>query len=384
MPDISAIQNAPDVSFIDNKTVDDVRGEMVADYEEYMTKATGQTVALDRASVHRMILYSAAAQIFQGFQYIDRAGKQSLLKYSYSDFLDNLGLLKGVTREPAKAAGTTLRFTVSASRAAATAIPQGTRVSSSAAVYFETTEYAEIPAGQESVDVPAVCTETGTDGNGLLPGELSTMVDPIPYVGAVANTTETAGGAEIESDADLAERIYLAPGTYSTAGPEDGYLYHAKKFSAAIGDVVATSNQAAGRVDVVFIMADGSTPGQEMITGLQEYLSGKTIRPMTDLLTVSAPEEIPYTISLTYYINRSDSARAVTIQQAVQQAVADYVTWQRTIGRDINPSKLVALIMAAGAKRVTLAAPAYSAVSGTSVAALSGDPAINYGGLEDD
>ena len=158
MPDISAIQNAPDVSFIDNKTVDDVRGEMVADYEEYMTKATGQTVALDRASVHRMILYSAAAQIFQGFQYIDRAGKQSLLKYSYSDFLDNLGLLKGVTREPAKAASTTLRFTMSASRTVATAIPQGTRVSSSAAVYFETTEYAEIPAGAESVDVPAVCT----------------------------------------------------------------------------------------------------------------------------------------------------------------------------------------------------------------------------------
>ena len=105
---------------------------------------------------------------------------------------------------------------------------------------------------------------------------------------------------------------------------------------------------------------------------------------MTDLLTVSAPEEIPYTIGLTYYINRSDSARAVTIQQAVQQAVADYVTWQRTIGRDINPSKLVALVMAAGAKRVTLTAPEYSAVSGTSVAALSGDPAVNYGGLEDD
>ena len=47
-------------------------------------------------------------------------------------------------------------------------------------------------------------------------------------------------------------------------------------------------------------------------------------------------------------------------------------------------AKLVALVMAAGAKRVTLTAPEYSAVSGTSVAALSGDPAINYGGLEDD
>lgn len=384
MPDLSAIQSAPDISFIDNATVDDVKSQMVADFEAYMTSATGQAVSLDRSSVHRMILYSAAAQIYQGFQYIDRAGKQSLLKYSYSDFLDNLALLKGVTRNPAAAATTTLRFTLSAVRTVATAIPQGTRVSSSASVYFATSVYSEIPAGSTTVDVAAICTETGTDANGLPAGDLTTMVDPVPYVASVTNTTATEGGAEIESDADLAERIYLAPGAYSTAGPEDGYLYQAKKFNASIGDVVATSNQAAGQVDIVFIMDDGSTPGAEMIAGLKAYLSGKTIRPMTDLLTVAAPEEITYTINLAYYINRSDSARAVSIQEAVQTAVANYVTWQRAIGRDINPSKLVAMVMAAGAKRVTVTAPTYTTVDATKVSALSGTPTISYGGLEDD
>jgi len=349
-----------------------------------MSEASGEAVSLDRASVHRMILYSAAAQIYQGFQFIDRAGKQSLLKYSYSDFLDNLGLLKGVTRNPAAAATGTLRFTLSAARDTATAIPQGTRVSSSGSVYFATSEYAEIAAGSTTVDVAAVCTATGTDANGLPVGTLTTMVDPVPYVASVTNTTETEGGAEIESDADLAERIYLSPGAYSTAGPADGYLYQAKKFNASIGDVVATSDRAAGQVDIVFIMDDGSTPGAEMIAGLKTYLSGKTIRPMTDLLTVAAPEEVTYTINLTYYINRSDSARAVSIQEAVQTAVGDYVTWQRTIGRDINPSKLVAMIMAAGAKRVTVTAPTYTTVDATQVSALSGTAAISYGGLEDD
>lgn len=48
MPDFSAVKNAPDISFIDNKTVEDVRDEMVADYEEYMTQSTGQTVTLPR------------------------------------------------------------------------------------------------------------------------------------------------------------------------------------------------------------------------------------------------------------------------------------------------------------------------------------------------
>lgn len=384
MPDISAVEKAPDISFIENKTIDDVRGEMVADYEKFLADATGQPVSLPRASERRMVLYAAAAQIYHGMQYIDRAGKQSLLKYSYSDFLDNIGLLKGVTRATARAATTTLRFTISAARTAATGIPQGTRVSSSGSVYFVTTEYAEILAGCATVDTTAICTTPGTAGNGLAVGELSNVVDPIPYVAGVTNTTMTEGGAEIESDKELANRIFLAPGSYSTAGPEDGYLYHAKKFNSSIGDVVATSDQAAGTVDVVFIMADGSTPGAEIIAGLQEYLRDGNVRPMTDLVTVSAPAEVEYSVDLTYYINRSDSARAVSIQAAVQAAVAEYVKWQRTIGRDINPSKLVAVVMAAGAKRVAVTTPVDAPVGATSVANMGEEAVIKYGGLEDD
>lgn len=385
MPDeMNAIKSLPDISFIDNKTIDQVRQEMVADYESFISEATGQTVSLERSSVHRMELYAAAAQIYQAMQYIDRQGKQSILKYSYSDFLDNLAIFKGVTRNPATPATTTLRFTLSAERDTATGIPQGTRVSTAGSIYFSTDVYAEIPAGSTTVEVPATCTVAGTDGNGFAAGELATIVDPIPYVESVTNTTATEGGAEIESDDDLAERVFLAPGAYSTAGPEDGYLYHAKAYSAAIGDVVATSDQAAGTVDIVFIMADGSTPGEEMIEGLEGYLQGKTIRPMTDLVRVAAPQEVQYTINLTYYINRSDSAKAVTIQAAVAQAVEDYQAWQRAIGRDINPSKLVAMVMEAGAKRVTVTAPTYTAVDATKVSAIQGSAVVTYGGLEDD
>ena len=385
MPDeMNAIKNLPDISFIDNKSIDQVRQEMVADYESYISEATGQSVTLERSSVHRMELYAAAAQIYQAMQYIDRQGKQSILKYSYSDFLDNLAIFKGVTRTPATAATTTLRFTLSAERDVATGIPQGTRVSTAGSTYFATDVYAEIPAGSTTVDVPATCTVAGTDGNGLAIGELTTIVDPIPYVASVSNTTATEGGAEVESDADLAERVFLAPGAYSTAGPEDGYIYHAKAYSPAVGDVEATSDQEAGTVDIVFIMADGSTPGEEMIEGMEGYLQGKTIRPMTDLVRVAAPEEVQYTINLTYYINRSDSAKAVTIQAAVAQAVEDYKTWQRAIGRDVNPSQLTHMVMEAGAKRVTVTAPAYTAVGKTEVSALQGAAVVTYGGLEDD
>ncbi len=384
MPDISVVKNLPDVSFIDGATVEDIRREMVADYEAFMTQATGRPLTLDRASPHRMELYAAAAQIYHALQYIDRAGKQNLLKYSYSDFLDHLAAFKGLTREPAAAATTTLRFTLSAARGAVTGIPVGTRAAvPDWSVYFETTKYMEIPAGEMTVDVPASCTVTGPVGDGLAVGKLSILVDPIPYMASVSNITVTAGGAEIESDDHLAERVYLFPGSYSTAGPEANYKYHAKKYSVNVGDVVVVSEQAAGTVDIYFLMADGTTPPEEMITGLQNYLRDNNIRPMTDLVTVAAPEEIGYSVNLTYYINRSDSNRAVAIQEAVAAAVADFTVWQRTIGRDINPDKLRQLVMAAGAKRVEVTAPAHQIVGAKSVPVLEAQ-AVQYGGLEDD
>ena len=58
MPD--SIKNMPDVSFIDGKTVTDIRGEMVEDYEAYVSKATGSKVKLSRVSLDRMILYACA------------------------------------------------------------------------------------------------------------------------------------------------------------------------------------------------------------------------------------------------------------------------------------------------------------------------------------
>lgn len=192
------------------------------------------------------------------------------------------------------------------------------------------------------------------------------------------------GGAEIESDADLQMRIFLAPSAYSTAGPEDGYLYHAKRYSADVGDVVVVSNQEAGTVDIYFLMKNGDLPSAEALAGMEGALRDKDIRPMNDLVEAHQPGEVQYSIKLTYYINRSDSNKAVAIQAAVQAAVQNYTAWQRSIGRDINPSALVAMIMTAGAKRVDLTAPVHTVVGKTNVAALSGNPQVTYGGLEDD
>ena len=50
----------------------------------------------------------------------------------------------------------------------------------------------------------------------------------------------------------------------------------------------------------------------------------------------------------------------------------------------MKPPQLAAMVMEAGAKRVTVTAPTFAAVAATKVAALTGSATVTYGGLEDD
>jgi phage-related baseplate assembly protein len=293
-----------------------------------------------------------------------------------------LAALKGIARTEAQPASVTVRFTLSTARTSATAIPSGTRVAADE-VYFASEEYNEIAAGDTYIDIDMICTSLGDTGNGFTAGEITTLVDPIAYVTSVVNTTSSSGGSEIESDEDLAERIYLAPSSYSVAGPGDAYVYWAKKYSSNIADVCVTSPSAC-EIDIRFILEDGEIPDDEIIQGLQKYLEDEKIRPLTDQVTVAAPDLTSYSISLTYYINKSDTSKAASIQYEVNTAISNYITWQSSvIGRDINPSELTKRVVAAGAKRVEIATPEYMFMDETAVANLS-SKSITYGGLEND
>lgn len=380
---IQSIKDLPEVSFIENDTLEDMKARMVANFESEYERITGKSISLSPSDPNRITLYAHALELYQVEQYIDRAGKQDLIKYSYGEFLDNLGAGRGVTRKQPAPAETILRFSLAESRPSVVGIPEGTKVTDGNLIFFETEGYEEIPIGETYVDVRAVCTEDGVQGNELLPGQLNTLVDLIPYVEKVENITESSEGADLETDDSLAERIFLAPSGYSVAGPDDAYKYWAKTYSQMIGDVKVTSPNPV-EVEVRFIMVDGSLPTSTTVQGLAEYLQDENVRPLTDKVTVLAPETVSFDISLTYYINRSDQSKAGTIQGEVMQAIADYIEWQtRTIGRDINPSELTKRIIAAGAKRVEISSPVFTTVADTSVARV-GAQTITYGGIEND
>ena len=97
------------------------------------------------------------------------------------------------------------------------------------------------------------------------------------------------------------------------------------------------------------------------------------------------------TIDLTYYLARSSEKSASEIETAVNAAVKQYKQWQCSkLGRDINPSMLISLLMAAGVKRVTVRAPTYTVLSDGSdhvrpqIASFSSSTTVVNGGYEDD
>lgn len=183
------LENYPDVSFIEDLSFEELKTNMIKEYQEEYKKITGKEISLALADPERLKLYTCAVYLYQAFHCIDKAGKMGLLKYSSGDFLENLGAILKVERNQAKKALTTLKFTLSEKQNEIIPIPKGTRVKVKN-LYFETTKLAEIKAGEMEIEIPAICQTSGIEGNGYLPGQIKTLVDPIAYVQTVENTTE--------------------------------------------------------------------------------------------------------------------------------------------------------------------------------------------------
>ena len=378
---LDALDNLPDISFIDNMTLTDAENLLVERYQEMYERLTGKPGTLARADPMTLLLYATATYLYQQDLRIDYRGKMNLLKYSKGAFLDHVAAIKRITRNGASAAVVTMRFTLSDIRSSVVAIPEGTRVQAED-IFFETIEYAEIEAGETSIDILCQCMTEGVEGNGFEPGAIITLVDPIPYVASVINVDTSAGGADVESDDSLRERVYLAPAGFSTAGASDSYIYWAKSFSSAVSDVVVDDPEP-GDVVVSFLV-NGEVPTPAIIESMYSWLNDKTIRPLTDHLTVQAPDIEYFEVELTYYINSSDYSKVTSIQNAVEQAVDEYIAWQTSaIGRDLNPDELIKRVVAAGAKRVEVVSPVYTPITGQQVSSMT-EKSVTYGGLEDD
>lgn len=381
----------PDINFAE-KDPAVIVSEVVADYEQSFAALTGLAKRLAPGDPVRLFLLVVCHWLSHQRTIIDFAGKQNLLKYARDEWLDNLGALYGerALRLQAQKAVTTLRFTLTAPLAFGVSIPAGTLCQAPNGVVFETTAAGAIPSISTFVDVPAQATVAGALGNGFAAGQVNAVINwNQPFGITVANTTITSGGSDAEPDEQYRYRLWLAIESFSTCGPREAYEFWAlSAHPDIIQCVVHSAPEIAGEVWLYPLMRGGVLPTSDILALVQASCAPDTRRPVTDYVTAKLAVEFEFTLELTYYVLRDNEVLLGSIQAGVQQAVADWLLWQRSaISRDLNGDELIRRCLEAGAKRVVIASPspAFQVMDYNQLAVHDPgvEPVISYGGLED-
>ncbi|MCI8525596.1 MAG: phage baseplate protein [Oscillospiraceae bacterium] len=316
-------------------------------------------------------------------------GNQNLLSRAEGENLDALGgLCRAQERPRAKPARCTERFFLSQAQRAPVWIAAGTRVTDAGGqLVWETVDEACIQPGETRADVELRCQTPGTAGNGFAPGQLNKLVDLYDYCAGCSNLTATDGGADAATDQEYYELLRQSMDAFSCAGAIGGYIYWAKQVSVEIADVAAVS-PAPGTVKLYVLMDNGEPAGAEIKQAVLAACSAAERRPLTDQVSVEDAAAVGYDIRFTYYLQEGSGLSTAQAATAVEAAVQDYIAWQRAkLGRDINPSRLLGLLMQTGIKRVELTAPAFQTLrdgsgGGVPQVAAAGTVAAVCGGYE--
>lgn len=172
----------------------------------------------------------------------------------------------------------------------------------------------------------------------------------------------------LESDEDFRKRIQLSPESYTTAGSEGSYVFHALTADGDVKDASAVS-PVPGEVTVYVLSRDGDgTASLELLETVEAALNAETIRPMTDEVTVLSAAIVNYTIEAQLIIYPGPDA-AVVLESALD-AINVYTEEQRRIGYDVTLSGIYAALHRPGVQRVDLTAPLANLVIGSGEASF--------------
>lgn len=158
-----------------------------------------------------------------------------------------------------------------------------------------------------------------------------------------------------ESDDALRQRIVLAAESFSVAGPELAYVFHAK---SADGDVLDASaiSPAPGEVlvSVLSRTGDGTAPNATL-EAVEAVVNDRAIRPLGDDVTVASADIVDFAIEATLFTFSGPDVELLL--ETAQANLDSYLTDNRKLGRDITTSGIIAALMVPGVQRAVLAEP---------------------------
>lgn len=159
-----------------------------------------------------------------------------------------------------------------------------------------------------------------------------------------------------ETDTALLRRVQLAPDSYSVAGPESAYVFHALSADVTISDASAIM-AAPGEVLVTLLNEAGDgTATPEQIAAVEAIVTHDEVRPLTDSVSVQSAQIIGYTIHARLHVAYGpDTALVLSTAQA---ALDTYLATRRRLGRLVSYSGHAGALQVAGVETLELISPA--------------------------
>jgi len=174
----------------------------------------------------------------------------------------------------------------------------------------------------------------------------------LDQIGVSYYATERQPG---ESDGAYRRRLLLAYDSWSTAGSEKSYVYHALEASPDISDATAI-NQHAGVVLITVLSGEGDgTASATLLSAVDAALNAERVRPLTDQVTVQSAAVTTYQVRADLTLREGPSPSVVAPE--AQAAAEEYTRTRHRLGKDVVLGAIEAALYVEGVERVTLLEP---------------------------
>lgn len=189
-----------------------------------------------------------------------------------SEALEHHAAIRGLSRKPAAAAAGTVIVT----GWVGTTVPAGSVMRHTNGT--ELTVLQDTPIGGDgSASVPVTAVVAGAAANGLT-GQVTLTSPPLGVDAQATIDQALAGGADVESDADLLQRLLALIRQPPAGGNQYDYERWARDVPGVAAAYVYPLRRGLGTVDVVIVSPDG-LPSAELVSDVQDYID--RMRPVT-------------------------------------------------------------------------------------------------------
>lgn len=295
---------------------------------------------------------SAIAAVLEGvYSHQAWVFRQAFPDLADSDYMEKMANQRNLTRKAAAAAGGTVRF----SGTPGTSIPLGQQVATAQGVSFATTT-AGVMGVSGTVDIAAAAVAAGAAGN-QSNNTPATVSSPPSGITNAATILTMTGGADVEDDASLLQRLLLELSEVPQGGNATDYKRWALSVAGVDRVFIFDVRRGNGTVDVVPMPASG-LPGAPLLAAVQAVLDARRpvgMLPGSGVLAL-APTAVSTNVTAALTLASGYSLGAVSPQaQAAIETVFDKLEPGDTLVRN---QLITALLNVTGVTDVTLSAPA--------------------------